>query len=99
MHLFPVWLQLRARATLRSFLVDLFGPKIELRGRVGTSEHMHAYMHAYISRSQKSDLSHSETQIAVNPKIIDVRYPLSTAFSTSLPLEIRLNHDNGRQSF
>jgi hypothetical protein len=32
--LFPVWLQLRVRATLRSFLVDLFVPKIKLRERV-----------------------------------------------------------------
>ncbi len=31
--LFPVWLQLRVRATLRSFLVDLFVPKIKLRER------------------------------------------------------------------
>ncbi len=31
--LFPVWLQLRVRATLRSFLVDLFVAKIKLRER------------------------------------------------------------------
>jgi hypothetical protein len=30
---FPVWLQLGVRATLRSFLVDLFVPKIKLRER------------------------------------------------------------------
>jgi hypothetical protein len=30
---FPVWLQLGVRATLRSFLVDLFAPKIKLRAR------------------------------------------------------------------
>jgi hypothetical protein len=34
-----------------------------------------------------------------NPKITDVRYQLSTVFSTSLLLENRLNHDNGRQLF
>jgi hypothetical protein len=31
--LFPAWLQLRVRATLRSFLVNLFVPKIKLRER------------------------------------------------------------------
>ncbi len=31
--------------------------------------------------------------------IIDVRYQLSTVFSTSLLLENRWNHDNGRQLF
>jgi hypothetical protein len=31
---FPVWLQLGVRAALRSFLVDLFVPKIKLRERV-----------------------------------------------------------------
>ncbi len=30
---FPVWLQLGVRAALRSFLVDLFVPKIKLRER------------------------------------------------------------------
>ncbi len=30
---FPVWLQFGGRATLRSFLVDLFVPKIKLRER------------------------------------------------------------------
>jgi hypothetical protein len=35
--------------------------------------------------------------ITANLIIIDVRYPLSTVFSTSLLLENRWNHDNGRQ--
>jgi hypothetical protein len=34
-----------------------------------------------------------------NLKIIDVRYQLSTVFSTSLLLETRWNHDNGRRLF
>ncbi len=34
-----------------------------------------------------------------NPNIIDVRYQFSTVFTTSLLLENRWNHDNGRQLF
>ncbi len=50
-------------------------------------------------------LPHDRSTVAEQPQIlgtanliiIDVRYPLSTVFSTSLLLENRWNHDNGRQ--
>ncbi len=37
--------------------------------------------------------------ITANLRIIDVRYQFSTVFSTSLLVENRSNHDNGRQLF
>ncbi len=38
---FPVWLQLGVRAALRSFLVDLFVPKIKLRETCEREYHDH----------------------------------------------------------